>query len=121
MDKPPIQEYMAHHGILGQKWGTRNGPPYPLGGGDYTQSERKAILKKRNTVKNSIYNKRHFDEVLKADKTTLSTLSYDTDRTKGTDMFYATHNVLDIMRCLIARSPRKFMTRMAILSAPVCS
>ncbi len=95
MDKPPIQEYMAHHGILGQKWGTRNGPPYPLGGGDYTQSERKAILKKRNTVKNSIYNKRHFDEVLKADKTTLSTLSYDKDRTKGTDMFYATHNVLD--------------------------
>lgn len=95
MDKPPIQEYMAHHGILGQKWGTKNGPPYPLGGGDYTQSERKAILKKRSTVKNSIYNKRHFDEVLKADKTTLSTLSYDKDRTKGTDMFYATHNVLD--------------------------
>ena len=86
---------MAHHGILGQKWGTKNGPPYPLGGGDYTQSERKAILKKRSTVKNSIYNKRHFDEVLKADKTTLSTLSYDKDRTKGTDMFYATHNVLD--------------------------
>lgn len=44
---------------------------------------------------NSIYNKKHFDEVLKSDKTTLSTLSYDKDRTKGTDMFYATHNVLD--------------------------
>lgn len=95
MDKPPIQEYMAHHGILGQKWGVKNGPPYPLGGGDYTQSERKAILKKRSAIKNSIYNKKHFDEVLKADKTTLSTLSYDKDRTKGADMFYATHNVLD--------------------------
>lgn len=23
--------YIAHHGILGQKWGQRNGPPYPLG------------------------------------------------------------------------------------------
>ena len=22
--------YLAHHGIRGQKWGVRNGPPYPL-------------------------------------------------------------------------------------------
>lgn len=93
-NKPPIQVYLAHHGILGQKWGVKNGPPYPLGGGDYTYSERKAILGKRRRG-NSIYNKKHFDEVLKADKTTLSTLSYDPNRTKDTDMFYATHNVLD--------------------------
>lgn len=33
--------------------------------------------------------------MLRADKTILSTLSYDQDRTKNTDMFYATHNVLD--------------------------
>lgn len=85
---------MQHHGILGQKWGKKNGPPYPLGGGDYTQSERKAIYKKRKQ-RNSIYNKKHFDEVLSKDKTTLSTLSYDRDRTKGTDMFYATHDKWD--------------------------
>ena len=24
------QYYLAHHGIVGQKWGKRNGPPYPL-------------------------------------------------------------------------------------------
>ena len=85
---------LAHHGILNQKWGVRHGPPYPLGGGDYSPAQRKAIRNKRKAG-NSIYNKRHFDEVLKADKTTLSTLSYDRDRTKNTDMFYATHNVLD--------------------------
>lgn len=85
---------LSHHGILGQKWGERNGPPYPLKGGDYTPTQKKAIKNKRKAG-NSIYNKKHFDEVLKADKTTLSTLSYDKDRTKGTDMFYATHNVLD--------------------------
>lgn len=85
---------LRHHGILGQKWGKRNGPPYPLGGGDYSQAEKKAIYTKRKQ-RNSIYNKKHFDEVLKADKTTLSTLSYNKDRTKGTDMFYATHDVLD--------------------------
>ena len=87
-------DQLAHHGILNQKWGVRHGPPYPLGGGDYSPSQRRAIRNKRKAG-NSIYNKRHFDEVLKADKTTLSTLSYDRDRTKNTDMFYATHNVLD--------------------------
>ena len=87
-------EQLAHHGILNQKWGVRHGPPYPLGGGDYSPSQRRAFRNKRKAG-NSIYNKRHFDEVLKADKTTLSTLSYDRDRTKNTDMFYATHNVLD--------------------------
>lgn len=24
-------DYLAHHGILGMKWGVMNGPPYPLG------------------------------------------------------------------------------------------
>lgn len=85
---------LQHHGILGQKWGVRNGPPYPLGGGDYTSSEKTAIYKKRRS-RNSIYNKKHFDEVLNSKKTTLSTLSYDRNRTKNTDMFYATHDTFD--------------------------
>ena len=84
---------LYHHGILGQKWGVRNGPPYPLGGGDYTPREKRAIYKQRKKG-NSIYNKRHFDETLKTG-TTLSTLSYDRNRTKGADMFYATHKKLD--------------------------
>lgn len=85
---------LYRHGILGQKWGVKNGPPYPLSGGDYSQSEVKAIRAKRKN-RNSIYNKKHFDEVLKSDKTTLSTLSYNKDRTKDTDMFYATHDKWD--------------------------
>lgn len=28
--KPPLEEYFVHHGIKGQKWGERRGPPYPL-------------------------------------------------------------------------------------------
>lgn len=86
--------YIYHHGILGQKWGVKNGPPYPLKGGDYTKSETSAIRRKR-LQPNSIYNKRHFDEVLKADKAKLQTLSYDENRTKNTDMFYASHKTLD--------------------------
>lgn len=86
--------YLVHHGIRGQKWGVKNGPPYPLKGGDYSKSEVQEIYEARKS-KNSIYNKKHFDAVLQADKTKLRTLSYDKDRTKNTDMFYAATNMLD--------------------------
>ena len=32
--------YLMHHGILGQKWGKRNGPPYPLKEGSHTLVEK---------------------------------------------------------------------------------
>lgn len=37
---------LAHHGILGQKWGKRNGPPYPLNPEDHSKAERKAGWRK---------------------------------------------------------------------------
>ena len=88
-----VKNELSHHGIMGQKWGTRNGPPYPLGGGDYSAREKREIYKRRKQP-NSIYNKRHFDETL-GKGSQLSTLSYDKNRTKGADMFYATHKKLD--------------------------
>ena len=41
---PYVREelYLMHHGILGQRWGKRNGPPYPLGASDHSASEKKA-------------------------------------------------------------------------------
>ena len=36
------KDYLEHHQILGAKWGKKNGPPYPLGSGDHSSSEKKA-------------------------------------------------------------------------------
>lgn len=85
---------LYHHGILGQKWGKKNGPPYPLKGGDYSAEENRKIARERKFHKDSIYNKKHFDKVITT-KDTLSTLSYDQNRTKNTDMFYATYKKID--------------------------
>lgn len=63
-DKPELsEEILEHHGIKGQKWGVRNGPPYPLsrgksgsGGrnvryGGAAPSKRKARKMKKQRVK----------------------------------------------------------------------
>lgn len=33
---------LYHHGVLGQEWGKRNGPPYPLNRGAHSAKEKKA-------------------------------------------------------------------------------
>lgn len=85
--------YLAHHGIRGQRWGERNGPPYPLKGGDYTETEWRA-LKQARRKKYSRYNKRHYDQVIK-EGTEIQTLARDPNRTKNTDMFYGAYTKAD--------------------------
>ena len=35
--------YLVHHGIKGQKWGVRNGPPYPLKPTAYSSAEKRQM------------------------------------------------------------------------------
>lgn len=42
------EDYLAHHGIKGQEWGVKNGPPYPLDSGKnrklrYTSPNREKL------------------------------------------------------------------------------
>ena len=90
---------LYHYGIKGQRKGVRNGPPYPLSGGDYSSLEIKknkflSNLNREKIDKNP-YAKKHKDFILDSKKTTLTTLSYDRNRTRNTDMFFAATNRLD--------------------------
>lgn len=53
---------LYHHGILGMKWGKKNGPPYPLAISDHSYSERKAgwqksVNNKKRKMKDATYTK----------------------------------------------------------------
>lgn len=39
------EDYLQHWGILGMKWGQRNGPPYPLGSSQMNSSEKRLFSK----------------------------------------------------------------------------
>lgn len=56
-EKINYDSHLAHHGIKGQQWGVKNGPPYPIGADYHSISEKKArqkqsIEKKRYTKYN---------------------------------------------------------------------
>jgi len=40
-----MKNYLAHHGVAGQKWGQRHGPPYPLNSNPSKQASLKAKSK----------------------------------------------------------------------------
>lgn len=62
----PSYDYLEHHGIEGQKWGKKNGPPYPLGYNDHSTAEKKANPKGRLDNYDDKQAKKDFKKVQKA-------------------------------------------------------
>lgn len=55
------REELYHHGISGQKWGKRNGPPYPLDDDDHSAAEKKAAKAEKIEQKRQKYIKRNLE------------------------------------------------------------
>lgn len=45
-----LGDYLEHHGILGQRWGQLNGPPYPLSNSGHSSKEKSSADKAGVTV-----------------------------------------------------------------------
>lgn len=84
------EEWLSH---FNPNHDPRNGRFIEKSGGSYTPSESIKVGRRRMDP-NNIYNKKHFDSTIKKGKT-ITTLSYDKDRTKGADMFYAATDYFD--------------------------
>lgn len=59
-------KYLAHHGIDGQKWGQRNGPPYPLDPKTAAKIEKRALKKDLKWIKKN--DKKIHDKAYKESK-----------------------------------------------------
>lgn len=61
-------ESLQHHGIKGQRWGDRNGPPYPLDKTKYSKYEKAHLRKARSRKKFDIKKGHRFDRVQSTNK-----------------------------------------------------
>lgn len=59
---------LYHHGIMGQRWGDRNGPPYPLGSGDHSSEEKKRGWKQSLDAKDTKKRKKQLAKMYKDER-----------------------------------------------------
>lgn len=59
--------YLAHHGIKGQKWGVQNGPPYPLDDNPAVQAKKKNEQEKTEVVTAGLFSRKIEKEEVDAD------------------------------------------------------
>lgn len=79
--------FLKHHGVQGQKWGERHGPPYPLDPNKATQAQRKANYTPEKKTDKVVGSQRDLDKAAKlktkASKYDVKAANYKTKSAKA--------------------------------------
>lgn len=51
LNRPVFNDALAHHGIKGQQWGVKNGPPYPLSSQKTSKNSAGQTIREVSTIK----------------------------------------------------------------------
>lgn len=86
-------DYLAHHGILGQKYGVRNGPPYPLGASAHSAAEKKAGWRKSLSTSKTRYGSQGSSK----DSTSVKKPKEKKDSDNSSAAFFLARMALDIV------------------------
>lgn len=76
---------LEHHGIDGQKWGKRNGPPYPLDSEDHSTAEKRAMdgNEKTRKINNLERSAKEFYDMQSKSLSEIKKITADIDRDKS--------------------------------------
>ena len=108
-------DYLMHHGVKGQRWGHRNGPPYPLHSDKLAAAVHQAAKKKVNTITNDVTAaassagaKMHGLENKLKTKESISRKIMADSKEKNISPFEASTDIKDAVRYTIMSSDAKF-------------
>lgn len=109
--------YLMHHGIQGQKWGVKNGPPYPLGSGKLANKIYQEAVKAEPQITKDVTfaanlsgSRMHgLEHKLKTKQSIARKIETDSEE-KGITVFEAASNIKDAVRYTTIADDNNFVS-----------
>lgn len=101
-----IESELVHHGIRGQRWGQRNGPPYPLGYSNHSTAEKR--LNSKSLISGETWRKLGKAAVITAGAVTIGGIAYGAIKSGTLD------NVIETGKAYVDQATRSTVNKEAL-------